>query len=67
VRQLQPTTVVSLVRFEAVRGEFSRHYFGQVDVRYGTGRVERNQFVASRLKWSGSCTSLSSRMNAKRR
>ena len=33
-------------------GEFSRHDFGQVDVRFEDGRLERVHFFASRLKWS---------------
>ena len=41
-----------MVRFEGVPGEFSQHDFGQVDVRYPSGRVERVHFFASRLKWS---------------
>jgi hypothetical protein len=35
-----------------VPGEFSRHDFGQVDVRYRAGGGERLRFFASRLKWS---------------
>ena len=41
-----------MVRFEGVPGEFSQQDFGQVDVRYPSGRVERVHFFASRLKWS---------------
>jgi len=52
VRRVRPTSVAPLVRFEGVPGEFSQHDFGQVDVRYIDGRVERVHFFASRLKWS---------------
>jgi transposase len=52
VRRLRPTSLAPLVRFEGVPGEFSQHDFGQVDVRYHDGRVERVRFFASRLKWS---------------
>jgi transposase len=52
VRRLRPTALAPLVRFEGVPGEFSQHDFGQVDVRYQDGRVERVHFFASRLKWS---------------
>jgi transposase len=52
VRRVRPTSVPPLVRFEGVPGEFSQHDFGQVDVRYTDGRVERVHFFASRLKWS---------------
>ena len=52
LRRLRPPTVAPLVRFEGVPGEFSQHDFGQVDVRYASGAVERIHFFASRLKWS---------------
>lgn len=52
VRRLRPTPLAPLVRFEGVPGEFSQHDFGQVDVRYHDGAVERVHFFASRLKWS---------------
>ena len=52
VRQLRPTAVAPLVRFEGVPGEFSQHDFGHVDVRYTDGCVQRVHFFASRLKWS---------------
>ena len=52
VRRLRPVTAGPVVRFEGVAGEFSQHDFGQVDVRYGDGTVERVHFFASRLKWS---------------
>ena len=52
VRGVRPRPVVPLVRFEGVAGEFSQHDFGQVDVRYLDGSVERIHFFASRLKYS---------------
>lgn len=52
VRRLRRPAVAPLVRFEGVPGEFSQHDFGQVDVRYTGGAVERVHFFASRLKWS---------------
>ena len=52
VRRLRPAAVAPLVRFEGVPGEFSQHDFGQVDVRYRSGALERVHFFASRLKWS---------------
>jgi transposase len=52
VRRLRPRAVAPLVRFEGVPGEFSQHDFGQVDVRYTSGVLERVHFFASRLKWS---------------
>lgn len=52
IRRLRVPSVAPMVRFEGVPGEFSQHDFGQVDVRYATGKVERVRFFASRLKWS---------------
>jgi transposase len=52
IRRLRVPVVAPQVRFEGVPGEFSQHDFGQVDVRYAAGRVERVRFFASRLKWS---------------
>src|SRR5262245_38517840 len=52
VRRLRRPTPAPLVRFEGVPGEFSQHDFGEVDVRYLSGAVERVHFFASRLKWS---------------
>jgi transposase len=52
VHRLRPSTAAPLVRFEGVPGEFSQHDFGQVDVRYRSGTIERVHFFASRLKWS---------------
>jgi transposase len=52
IRRLRPVPVAPMVRFEGVAGEFSQHDFGQIEVRYTTGQVERLRFFASRLKWS---------------
>jgi len=52
VRELRPNKPPPVVRFEGLPGEFSQHDFGQVDVRYLDGRVERVHFFASRLKYS---------------
>lgn len=51
-RELRPEPVRPVVRFEGLPGEFSQHDFGQVDVRYLDGTVERVHFFASRLKYS---------------
>ncbi len=52
VRELRPDTPRPVVRFEGLPGEFSQHDFGQVDVRYLDGSMERVHFFASRLKYS---------------
>jgi len=52
MRRLRLTPAIPVVRFEGVPGEFSQHDFGQCDVRYVDGRIERVHFFASRLKWS---------------
>lgn len=52
IRELRPTTVRPLVRFEGLPGEFSQHDFGHVDVRYLHGARKRIHFFASRLKYS---------------
>jgi transposase len=52
IASVRPRPVQPLVRFEGVPGEFSQHDFGQVDVRFLTGRVQRVHFFASRLKYS---------------
>lgn len=52
VRELRPERPQPIVRFEGVAGEFSQHDFGEVDVRYADGFVERVHFFASRLKYS---------------
>lgn len=52
VAEIRPRHVRPLIRFEGLPGEFSQHDFGEVDVRYVDGSVERVRFFASRLKWS---------------
>ncbi len=52
VKELRPERPRPIVRFEGLPGEFSQHDFGQVDVKYLDGRVERVHFFASRLKYS---------------
>jgi len=52
IRRLRVPAVAPMVRFEGVPGEFSQHDFGQVEVRYTAGGVDRLRFFASRLKWS---------------
>jgi transposase len=52
LRRPRAPVLAPLVRFEGAPGEFSQHDFGQVDVRYGSGVVERLHFFASRPKWS---------------
>jgi transposase len=52
VKELRPERPRPVVRFEGLPGEFSQHDFGEVDVKYDDGRVERMHFFASRLKYS---------------
>lgn len=52
VRELRPDVPRPVIRFEGLPGEFSQHDFGEVDVRYVDGHVERVHFFASRLKYS---------------
>lgn len=52
VAELRSKEIRPLVRFEGLPGEFSQHDFGQVDVRYVSGVVQRIRFFASRLKYS---------------
>lgn len=52
VKELRPERPRPVVRFEGLPGEFSQHDFGQVDVTYLDGRIERVHFFASRLKYS---------------
>lgn len=47
-----PKTVVPIVRFEGLPGEFSQHDFGQRRVQYADGRIQVVKFFASRLKYS---------------
>jgi transposase len=52
VASLRPKGVKPLVRFEGLRGEFSQHDFGEVDVEFIDGAHRRIHFFASRLKYS---------------
>jgi transposase len=52
IASLRPPSVQATMRFEGVAAEFSQHDFGEVDVRYSDGRIERVHFFGSRLKWS---------------
>jgi len=49
---LRARTVVPLVRFEGLAGEFSQHDFGEVLVRDQEGAETKVHFFASRLKYS---------------
>ncbi len=49
---LRTRTVVPLVRFEGLPGEFSQHDFGEVVVHYQDGTETKVHFFASRLKYS---------------
>ncbi len=46
VHAIRPRTPRPVVRFEGLPGEFSRHDFGQVDVRYLDGATQRIHFFA---------------------
>jgi hypothetical protein len=50
IASLRSKVVRPLVCFEGLPGEFSRHDFGQVDVEYMDGTIQRVRFIASRLK-----------------
>lgn len=50
--RLRPKSIRPMVRFEGLAGEFSQHDFGEVDVRFDNGTIERVHFFASRLKYS---------------
>jgi transposase len=52
VRSVRPAETRPLVRFDGVPGEFSQHDFGQVAIRYVSGKSELVHFFASRLKYS---------------
>lgn len=52
IASVRPKSVDLLVRFEGLPGEFSQHDFGQVDVEYVDGTIQRVRFFASRLKYS---------------
>ena len=55
VASTRPADSRLVTRFEAVPGEFTQHDFGEVQVRYVGGEVERLQFFASRMKYSRWC------------
>ncbi len=52
VAALRPKVAPPVVLFDGLPGEFSQHDFGEVEVRFERGSVERVQFFASRLKYS---------------
>lgn len=52
VAAVRPHELMVMMRFEGLPGEFSQHDFGQVDVRFVDGSIQRVHFFASRLKWS---------------
>ena len=52
VSSLRPPETAVAMRFEGLPGEFSQHDFGEVEVKYTDGSIERVHFFASRLKWS---------------
>ena len=52
IAAVRPKDKALLVRFEGLPGEFSQHDFGQVDVEYLDGTIQRIRFFASRLKYS---------------
>ena len=51
IAAVRPKDKTPLVRFEGLPGEFSQHDFGQVDVEYLDGTIQRIRFFASRLKY----------------
>ena len=50
IAAVRPKDHKLLVRFEGLPGEFAQHDFGQVDVEYLDGTIQRIRFFASRLK-----------------
>jgi transposase len=53
VRRLRgPAPAPVMVRFEGIAGEFAQFDFGQVQVRYLSGRKEKLHFACYRLKYS---------------
>lgn len=52
VASLRPRSKRPVVRFEGLPGEFSQHDFGEVEVRFVAGGMQRVHFFASRLKYS---------------
>lgn len=52
VASIRPRYVPFEMRFEGLPGEFTQHDFGEVDVSFTDGSIERIHFFASRLKFS---------------
>jgi transposase len=52
VATLRSKPAKPLVRFEGLPGEFSQHDFGEVEVEFLNGTLQRIHFFASRLKYS---------------
>ena len=52
VARVRPRHVPFEMRFEGLPGEFTQHDFGEVDVSFADGSIQRIQFFASRLKFS---------------
>src|SRR5215475_11729213 len=52
VASVRPQPAKPLVRFEGLAGEFSQHYFGEVEVQFLNGTRQCIHFFASRLKYS---------------
>jgi|HubBroStandDraft_6_1064221.scaffolds.fasta_scaffold86621_2 transposase len=52
VASVRVKTAKPIVRFEGVAGEFSQHDFGEVKVRYVSGKTEKLTFFASKMKFS---------------
>ena len=53
MRELRPSAVRPVARFEGVAGEFSQHDFGGVRLRWrGSGPAGRVHFFCSRLNFS---------------
>jgi hypothetical protein len=50
VASLRPPVAQPLVRFDGLPGEFSQHDFGEVEIAFLNGSVQRVHFFASRLK-----------------
>jgi hypothetical protein len=52
VASLRPPVAQPPVRFEGLPGGFSQHDFGEVEIAFLNGSVQRVHFFASRLKYS---------------
>jgi transposase len=52
VARIRPRYVAFEMRFEGLPGEFTQHDFGEVDVSFTDGSIQRIHFFASRLKFS---------------